>query len=152
MMRRMLGFASTLVLIAGCMPMGGELGASSAEFDMVPDLNYHPQAGDRANLYGIFDGVPVEKLPVLSDVTAYDKYERCLQLDDPHELGNMEQQGWLQYVPLGTPIYLVKVVDRNHTGAQLGAEVKILEGSQKGRVVWTRLANVARLKRPDPES
>ena len=118
--------------------------------NLVPDPGYRPREGDRASLYGSHDGTPVEQIPILSDVTAYDKYERCLQTDDPQELANMEQQNWLQYVPIGTSVFVSKIVDRKHTGAQLGAEVRILEGGQKGRTVLTRLANVARLKRPDP--
>jgi hypothetical protein len=147
----MLGVALLLTMSAGCMPIGGDFGASTAaSLNLVPDPGYRPQAGDRASLYGVDNGTPLEQVPVLADVTAYDKYERFIQADDPVELSNMEQQSWLQYVPSGTPVYLVKIVDRNHTGAQVGAEVKILDGSQKGRIVWTRLANIARLKRPDP--
>jgi hypothetical protein len=148
-MRRLLGVAFLLMSVTGCMPMG-ELGASTAALNLVPDPNYNAHAGDRAWLYAMTNGAPAEQIPVLSDMTAYDKYERCLQADDPLELANMEQQSHLQYVALGTPVYIAKISDRKHTGAHVGAEVKILDGPQKGRVVWTSLSHIARLKRPEP--
>jgi hypothetical protein len=148
-MCRVLGVALLLIMFAGCVPMMGDVGGSGAS-NLVPDSSYQPREGDRVCLYGVDGGTPVEQLPVLSDVTSYDRYERSVQGNDPQEMASLEQQGWLQYAPLGTGIFISKIHDRQHTGARVAAEVKILDGPLKGRVVWTPLANVTRLKRPDP--
>jgi hypothetical protein len=149
MIRRVVALAMLLVMISGCMPLGGELGASTA-LNMVPDPSYRAREGDRAYLYAVRDGSPLEQTPVLSDLTSYDKYERAIQADDPLELGNLEQQGWLQHAPLGAPIFIVRIHDRKHTGARVAAEIKFTDGPNKGKQVWTPLENIARLKRPDP--
>lgn len=149
-MRQVLALGSLAIVISGCMPMG-ELGAAtSGILSMVPDPSYIPREGDRVYLYGIANGSPVEQLPILSDLTAFDKYERCVQADDSIELAGLEEQKWLQFAPIGTQVFIVRLRDRNHTGARVGAEVRILDGPHKGRVVWTPLANLARLKKPEP--
>src|SRR4051812_9947103 len=122
MMPRVAGLALLLVMIAGCAPLGGELGASTSAFQgMVPDPNYSPRDGDRAYLYGMRDGYPLDSIPILSDLTAYDKYERAVHGDEPLELANLEQQGWLQKAEPGAPIFIVRLYDRNHTGARVAA-------------------------------
>lgn len=149
-MRRLLGLSFLLIMAAGCVP-GGELGASTSPLaNMVPDLNYNPREGDRAHLFAVQNGAPVEQVVVLSDLTSYDQYERFTHDGDAIEVSNMEQQGKLQNVPLGTQILITRIANRQHTGAQVGAEVKVLDGPQKGRHVWTRLENIARLKRAEP--
>jgi hypothetical protein len=148
-MCRVLGVALLLIMFAGCLPIGGDAGGSG-DPNLVPDSSYQPQEGDRVCLYAMDGETPIEQLPVLSDLTSYDKHERSIQGNDTQEMASLEQQGWLQYVPSGTAIFISKIHDRQHTGARVAAEVKILDGAQKGRVVWTPLANVARLKRRDP--
>src|SRR4051794_17779992 len=88
-MRPILALALLLIMIAGCMPEGGSFGASTGLENMVPDPKYSPQAGDRAFLFGMEGGYPIEKIPVLSDLTAYDKYERYRSSGDSFELGNL---------------------------------------------------------------
>jgi hypothetical protein len=149
-MGRLVALALLLVMVAGCMPMGGEFGASAA-VNMVPDPGYQPREGDRAYLFAMRDGAPLEAIPVLSDLTSYDKYERALSADEPLELASLEQQGWLQNAAPGSSIYIVRIHDRKHTGARVAAEVKVTsDGPLKGKSVLTPLDNVARLKRPDP--
>src|SRR4051794_23622896 len=110
MMRRLVALALLLVMFAGCAPLGGELGASTSMLNMVPDPNYQPREGDRAYLYGMRDGYPLESIPVLSDLTSYDKYERAIQADEPLELASLEQQGWLQSASPGAPIFIVRIL------------------------------------------
>src|SRR5215213_1803288 len=132
MMPRVAGLALLLVMIAGCGPMG-ELGASTSGLQgMVPDPHYSPRDGDRAYLYGMRDGSPIDSIPILSDLTSYDKYERAVHGDEPLELANLEQQGWLQKAEPGSPIFIVRIVNRNHTGARVAAEVKFTDGPLKG--------------------
>src|SRR5947208_3306333 len=78
--------------------------ATAAALKMVPDISYIPKEGDRVYLYGLANGAPVEQIPILSDMTAYDKYARCLQDHDSLELASLEEHKWLQYAPLGTHI------------------------------------------------
>ena len=106
-------------MVAGCGSLG-ELGASTTV--LVPDPNYQPREGDRAYLIGMRDGAPLESIPILSDLTAYDRYERALAADEPLELTELEQKGWLQSASPGSPIFLARILDRKHTGARYAAE------------------------------
>src|SRR5947199_10270575 len=108
MMRRLVALAWLLVTVAGCGL--GEIGASTSMQNMVPDPSYQPREGDRAYLYGMRDGYPLESIPVLSDLTSYDKYERAIQADEPLELASLEQQGWLQSASPGAPIFIVRIL------------------------------------------
>lgn len=148
-MQRLLGIGLLLIIFGGC-STGGELGASTAVNGQVPDTDYVPKEGDRASLYGLDDGVPFERFPILADMTSYDRYERAFDTGDNTEMANLEAHQWLQYEPLGTQVFIVKIRDRQHAGARVGAEVRILEGPRQGRSFWTPLEYIARLKRVEP--
>jgi hypothetical protein len=148
-MRRLLGLGLLLIMFAGC--AGGELGASTATYNgMVADPDYVAKEGDRAALYALDGYTPFERFPILADMTAYDRYERAFEAGDTAETTSLEGSQQLQYAPLGTQVFIVKIRDRQHAGGRVGAEVRILEGAHQGRTFWTPLEYVARLKRVEP--
>src|SRR5262249_51173568 len=121
-----------LTLLPGCVPAGAEIGGMSGgapaiPADMVPDPSYRPRTGDRSVLYALQDGYPLDRLPLLKDLTAYDVYVRSQQARDGERLGDLERQGWLQWVPPGTRVLVVDMQDRNHTGAHLAAQVQVVD-------------------------
>jgi hypothetical protein len=143
--------------VAGCVPAGAEIGGLSGgqialiSDDMVPDPTYRPKPGDRALLYAIEDGNPLERLPLLKDVTALDIYARSTQAKDGERLLELQEQGWLQWAAPGTRVSVVEMQDRNHTGAHMATEVRVIDDTHKGQTFWTRSDYIARLVRKAPE-
>ncbi len=50
---------------------------------MVPNPAYRPQVGDCSVLYGVAGKVPMEQLPLLQDITAFDIFERRQPCQQP---------------------------------------------------------------------
>jgi hypothetical protein len=139
------------LFVAGCAPAGAEFGGSPGgpsvliTADMVPDPSYRPKDGDRAMLYAVEEGTMLERLPLLKDLTAYDIYSRSLQARDSERLNELQQQGWLHWVDAGTRISVVSLQDRNHTGAHMASEVRVVDDPNKSQTYWTPADYIARL-------
>jgi hypothetical protein len=118
--------------------------------DMVPDPHYQPRVGDRAVLFAFKNGAPLDRLPLLKDVTAYDVYVRGSQTGDAERLSDLEQQGWLRWVAPGTRVNILGTQDRNHTGAHTASEVRVLDDQFKDQTFWTPSDYVTRLVHKDP--
>src|SRR5262249_6793242 len=119
--------------------------------DMVPDPAYQPRIGDRSVLYSIQDGYPLDRLPLLKDLTAYDIYVRSQKARDGERLGELEQQGWLQWAAPGTRVLILELQDRNHTGAHLAAQVKVVDEWHKNQTFWTPSDDITKLIHKEPE-
>jgi hypothetical protein len=145
-----------LLLVSGCIPAGAEIGGASGSApvigeDMVPDPNYHPRVGDHALLYAIDNGAPLDRLPLLKDVTAYDVFIRSKQERDNQRLFELEEQGWLEWAPPGTRVSVLDIQDRSHTGAFTVTQVRVLEDRQKTHVCWVPAECINRLIHKEPE-
>jgi hypothetical protein len=155
-MRRIKGAWILVALMTGCAPAGAEIGGMSGGqpligADMVPDPTYQPRIGERAVLYALEDGNPIERLPLLKDVTAYDIYVRSRQARDDERLRELEEQGWLQWAVPGTRVLVMEVRDRNHTGAHTASQVRILDEAHKDQLYWTPSDYITRLIHKEPE-
>jgi hypothetical protein len=145
-----------VVLVAGCVPAGAEIGGMSGGGptigeDMVPDPAYQPRIGDRAVLYFIENGGVLDRLPLLKDLTAYDTYAHCQQVKDGERQLELEEQGWLEWAPPGTRVYVVAMQDRTHTGARVATQVRLIDATQKNKTLWTASDYVTRLIHKEPE-
>jgi hypothetical protein len=155
----MRGFRRVWVLIAlasGCVPIGAEIGGTGGgpngiTEDMVPDPAYQPRVGDQAVLFGLDGGQPLPRLPVMKDLTAYDICVRAAQTRDSERLRELEEQGWLQWLPPGTKVSILDIHDRNHTGADTATQIRIPDEAHKNQSYWTPSNLVTRLIRKGPE-
>jgi len=150
------GWILVALAVAGCVPAGAEIGGMqngqpAIAPDMVPDPSYHPRMGDRAVLYAIENGWTLDRLPILKDVTAYDIYVRSKTSGDSERLFDLEQQGWLQWVPPGTRVIVLDIQNRNHAGALTASQIKIPDEYHKNQTFWTPSDYIARLIRKEPE-
>ena len=153
-MRRLIAVGWTAALMSGCVPMNLEPGAGSPApppSAMIPDPAYRPRVGDHSVLFGVESGTPLEQVPLLNDITSYDLFERASKPNANQHWGDLEEQGWLKWASPGTRVLVLALRDRNHIGARVAAEVRVLEGPHKGRTVWTPLAYITQFKQPDSE-
>jgi hypothetical protein len=137
----------------GCiqgLEFGGESTGAIAP-GLVPDPSYTPSVGDRAVLVGSGADAPGDMLPLLKDVTEFDKYERAIKSQATSELADMEQQGGLMRTPLGTRVSILSLKDRTHVGDRYAAEIRVLDGPFKDHTAWTPATLVARLKQADSQ-
>jgi|GEM_PF-3292936 len=146
-MHRFVGFAILLFLCAGCFANRDD----HEGFPLEPDPTYVPAEGDRVALYDADSAESEQGIPLLTDMTSYDKYERALREEDSQALEALKAEAKLDFTPTGTNIFLEKIHDRQHTGARMAAEVKLLDGRLQGKTFWTPIAKVARLRKPIPE-
>jgi hypothetical protein len=152
----MWGFVAFTVSVPGCVPAGAEIGGGmgggpTIGADMVPDPAYSPRVGDRAMLYALDNGYPLDRLPVLKDLTAYDIYVRSRNSGDNERLFELEQQGWLQWALPGTRVSVLDTQDRNHAGAQTATQIKIPDESHKNQSFWVPSGYITRLIHKEPE-
>lgn len=116
----------------------------------APDPSYTPSVGDRATLVGNDADAPPESVPLLRDVTAFDKYERARRSQSTSELADMEQEALLQRTPTGTRVSVLSLKDRTHVGERHAVEVRILDGPLKDKTGWTPSTLVTRLIATEP--
>jgi hypothetical protein len=119
--------------------------------DMVPDPAYRPGIGDRAVLYAIENGGALDRLPLLKDLTAYDIFVRCHQVNDAERQRELEEQGWLRWAPPGIRVVVLSMQDRTHTGADVATQVRLVDDSQKDQVFWVPAGYINRLIHKKPE-
>lgn len=150
-MRRAIAAALVTLTVAGCAPTGGDLGTAPTLTNLTNDPINRANVGDRAVLYGVDNGSPMENIPLLLDATAHDKYERFRQSGTVLALAELEERKELQWTPTGTRVVVLETHDRSHTGSRLAAEVRLLDGPQKDRTLWTPLEYVTRFKAVEPE-
>jgi hypothetical protein len=149
-MRPLIWSSLLLVCMVGCMPVGAEIGGQPAIGpDMVPEPGYSASVGDRSVLYAVADGSPLDRLPLLKDVTAYDIYVRSIEARDNDRLFDLERQGWLHWAAPGTRVIVLDIKDRNHTGARAATRVQL--DDQAGQTFWTASDYLTRLIRKAPE-
>lgn len=141
-----LAMAMAAVLTSGCMPLPAGLGASPGASlgPVAPDPNYRPREGDRAVLYALEDGTPMDPMPVLGDMTAYDQFERARASKSSLDQHELEERGWLKWTAPGTRVLILSIRDRSHTGARVGAEVRLLDGAYKDTTAWVPIAYITR--------
>ena len=151
-MRQIRGVGWLLVLLAGCAPVGAEFGGGSPSIpaDMVPDPSFRARAGERALLYAIQDGSPLDRLPLLKDVTAYDIYVRSVATKDGERLRELEEQGWLHWAAPGTRVLILDTQDRNHTGAHTASQVQVGDDLLKNQTFWVPSDDITRLIHKEP--
>jgi hypothetical protein len=145
-----------VILASGCIPAGADIGGSpgsqiAISEDMIPDPNYQPRVGDRAVLFALEDGHMLDRLPILKDLTAYDIYVRSAQARDGERLAELEEQGWLQWVPPGSRVTVLAMQDRNHTGAHTATQLRVADDRLKAQAFWTPSNYVTRLIHKAPE-
>jgi hypothetical protein len=145
-----------VILAPGCIPAGAEFGGSpgsqiAISEDMIPDPRYQPSVGDRAVLFALEDGRMLDRHPLLKDLTAYDIYVRSVQARDGERLADLEEQGWLLWVPPGSRVTVLDTRNRNHTGAHFATQVRVADDRLKTQTFWTASGHVTRLihKAPD---
>lgn len=114
---------------------------------MVPNPAYRPQVGDCSVLYGVAGKVPMEQLPLLQDITAFDIFEAASHANNPRVSLDLEEQGWLRWTPAGTRVLVLKINDRHHIGGRVAAQFRVLDGPHKGRTAWAPLAYVTQFRR-----
>jgi hypothetical protein len=138
-----MALAVAAVVAAGCMPVPGELGASTGPALGAVDVdpNYHPREGDRAVLFGKEGDVTLDAMPIMGDMTAFDKYERAKKTKSTLDLQDLEERGWLKWTAPGTRVLIKTIRDRTHT---VGAEVRLLDGPYKDTTAWTPIIYVTR--------
>jgi hypothetical protein len=156
MMQRIRRAWILVAFVAGCAPAGAENSASSSGSDLlaaglVPDLTYRPQIGDRVVLYGVIDGIRLDYLPLLKDVTALDIFARSMKARDAERLLELKQQGWLRWAEPGTRVIVIDTQDRNHTGADSASQVQLVDDARKNQTFWTQTSYLARMIRTEPE-
>lgn len=142
-----------LIAVPGCLQpleFGGQTGSAIAP-NMAPDPSYKPSVGDRAVLLGTGADAPSDQVPLLQDVTAFDKYERAIKSANTAEFPEMEQQGWLLRTPNGTKVSVLSLKDRTHIGDRYAAEVRVLDGPYKDRTAWTPAPLITRLIQTGPQ-
>lgn len=144
-----------LLLIAtpGCiapLEFGGQSSGTVAP-DQAPDPSYEPAVGDRAVLFGTGADAPSDQVPLLQDLTAFDKYERAIKSANTGDLSDMEQQGWLVRTPNGTRVSVLSLKDRTHVGDRYAVEVRVLDGSFKDKTAWTPASLVTRFIQTGPQ-
>src|SRR5438309_1086919 len=73
-MRRTIALGLLTTTLGGCLPPGLDGAAAPTQpiGSMVPDPAYRPQVGDRSVLYGVAGDAPLEQLPLLQDITAFE--------------------------------------------------------------------------------
>ena len=150
MMRARYATGLFLLVFTGCMPAGAEFGSSGPTIAMEIDKSYRPRVGDRATLYCIDKFTNFERVPLLVDVTAIDKFERISRLNEAAEVTELEDRGELCWTPAGTRIAVLKVHDRG-SGPRLAVEVRILEGSLRDKIYWTPLDCVVKYRATEPK-
>ena len=131
----------------GCLSpldLGGSPGGL-IEPGMGPDPSYKPGIGDRAILFGTGADAPADMVPLLTDVTAFDKYERAVKQTGASQLSEMEQDGLLTRTSNGTRVSVLSLMDRTHVGDRYAAQVRVLDGTCKDRTAWTPATLVTRL-------
>lgn len=141
-------FAFLFTLAApGCLaPLDqGESPGGVIEPGMEPDPSYQPGVGDRAILFGTGPDAPAEMVPLLTDVTAFDKYERAVKQPGNSLLTEMEQDGVLSRTSNGTRVSVLSLMDRTHVGDRYAAQVRVLDGPHKDRTAWTPATLLTRL-------
>jgi hypothetical protein len=155
-MRKIRGAWILVACVAGCLPAGAEIGGGSGgpsliAPDTVPDPTFRPEIGSRAVLYGIEDGIALDRMPLLKDVTAFDIYVRSTNARDAERLSELGQQGWLQWVVPGTRVIVIEVQDRHHTGANSATRIRVLDDEHKNQSFWTPSHYLARMIHKEPE-
>ncbi|MDR3639394.1 MAG: hypothetical protein P4L84_36670 [Isosphaeraceae bacterium] len=118
---------------------------------MAPDPSYTPSVGDRAVLLGSGVDAPSDQVPLLKDMTAFDKYERAVKAQTTSELADMEQESLLVRTPNGTRVSVLSLRDRTHIGDRYAAEVRVLDGPLKDKTAWTPATIITRLKQIETE-
>lgn len=141
-----MALAVAAVVAAGCMPISAELGASTGPALGAVDVdpNYHPREGDRAVLFGKEGDVTLDAMPIVGDMTAFDKYERAKKAKSTLDLQDLEQRGWLKWTNPGTRVLIKTIRDRTHAGGRVGAEVRILDGPYKDTTAWTPITYITK--------
>lgn len=145
--------SSILLAAPGCLS-GLELGGSpgsAIDANMMPDPSYRTSVGDRAVLFGTGPDAPSDLVPVLVDLTAFDKYERIVKSRETFELTEMEQAGLLARTSNGTRVLVLSLKDRTHVGDRYAAEIRVLDGSLKDKTGWTPATLVTRLIPIEPQ-
>jgi hypothetical protein len=143
----------SLTALPGCLDGGLLPGAESPgalPANMAPDRSYRPSVGDRAILYGTETDAPWGLVPLLPDITTFDKYERAVASQSSTELTDMEREGVLTRTPNGTRVSVMSLKDRTHVRNRHAAEVRILDGPFKDRTAWTPAPVVTRLIQVQP--
>jgi hypothetical protein len=141
-----MALAVSAAVATGCMSGTGELGASMGPTVGAVDFDasYQPREGDRAVLVAREENVILETVPVLGDMTAFDKYERARKAKASLEIQDLEERGWLKWTHPGTRVLIRTIRDRSHTGARIAAEVRILDGQYKNTTAWTPITYITR--------
>jgi hypothetical protein len=117
-----------------------ELGPGAVDFDP----NYRPREGDRAIIVAREGDTVLETVPLLGDMTAFDKYERAKKAKASLEIQDLEERGWLKWTHPGTRVLIKTIRDRSHTGARVAAEVRLLDGPHKDATAWTPISYITR--------
>lgn len=122
--------------------------------ELVPDPNYTPKVGDEAHVYSKYLYPKGERagqhldVSVCSDYSAYVQYEKALSAHDSEGYQEQREQGKLAYTRTGTRVRVLefhKFPYNEENFISDACEVRILDGSLKGKKVWTLASKVVRL-------
>jgi hypothetical protein len=137
-----LALAVSAAVGTGCTSVTAEVDPGAGEVDFDP--NYQPREGDRAILVAREGNAVLETVPILGDMTAFDKYERAKKAKASLEIQDLEERGWLKWTHPGTRILIKTIRDRTHLGARVAAEVRLLDGPYKDTTAWTPISYITR--------
>jgi hypothetical protein len=141
-----MALAVSAAVATGCTSGTGELGASTGSSSGLVDFDatYQPREGDRAVLVAREENTILETVPILGDMTAFDKYERAKKAKASLEVQDLEERGWLKWTHPGTRVLIKTIRDRSHIGARVAAEVRLLDGPYKDSTAWTPISYITR--------